>query len=328
MRTRVLVTAVLMTVLFAAAQSWALWGKPSTDTSQGNADMKLGEYKGLKQAIGVKDFENQAGWHGQWELGNNMAILLESALYDTGRFVLVEREKVTDVLAEQDLAASGRTAAASKVAQTGLMRSAKYLATGAIAEVSEDQSGGGAGINTPFGRIGGSKADAQMAVIVKLIDTTTGEIVAKERIVGKAGNVGLNLSNINIPGYSPSVDLGGFRKTPLGQAAQDCINKAAEYIAKQMEQFPFEGAVIKAGANGVIINRGSQFGVEAGQELVMMTQGETLLDPETGEILDQEKGEELGKLKVREVKEKISYCDVTDGEANPAPGTVVQAAKP
>ena len=41
--------------------------------------------------------------------------MLESALFDSGRFVIVEREKLGDVMAEQDLAASGR-AAKSKVA--------------------------------------------------------------------------------------------------------------------------------------------------------------------------------------------------------------------
>ncbi|MFH0879907.1 MAG: CsgG/HfaB family protein [Lentisphaerota bacterium] len=322
-RTIMMVSACLMGMSLFAANSFALWPKATTKTASANADMKLGEYKGLKQAIGCKQFENQAGWSGSWDLGQNLAIMLESALYDTGRFVIVEREKLTDVIAEQDLVASGRAAPAGKVAQTGKIRAARYIGSGAVTGVEESQSGGGGGISIGGFRVGGTHAKAQINLIVKLIDTTTGEIVAKESIVGQAGKTGLNV------GLSSGMfggDIGGFVKTPIGQAAQDCINQAAAFIAKKMEVFPFEGSVIKVAKNGqIIINRGSEFGVEPGQELVMSEQGEQLLDPDTGAILGTEEGGVIGKIKVTKADEKMSYADVIDGEKQPAAGTVVKA---
>jgi curli biogenesis system outer membrane secretion channel CsgG len=307
--------------LVTASPAFALWGKATTSTESGNAKMNLGEYKGLKQAIGCKDFANEAGWHGQWEIGRNLTIMLESSLFDSGRFVIVEREKLGDVLGEQDLAASGR-AAKSKVAKTGLVRSARYIASGAVTEVSENQSGGGAGIAIHGIRLGGGKNEAQITVIVKLIDTTTGEIVAKESVVGKAGGTSLKVG-VSVGGLD--ADLGGFKKTPLGQAAQDCIAKASEFIAKKMEVFPFEGSVVKSANGKVYINRGSEFGMEVGQALVMATEGETLTDPDTGAILGKEDGAVIGKLKVTKVDEKLSTCEVTEGEKSPAAGTRVTA---
>ena len=169
----------------------------------------------------------------------------------------------------------------------------------------------------------GGKSEAQVNIIVKLIDTTTGEIVAKESITGKAGKTDLKVG-VDIAGVS--TDLGGFKKTPLGQAAQDCINQAAEFLAKKMEEFPFEGSVIKATDSGtVLINRGSEFGVEVGQALVMGAEGKTLLDPDTGAILGKEEGKTIGKLKVSKVDKKFSYCEVTEGEKNPPAGTVVRS---
>jgi len=226
------------------------------------------------------------------------------------------------VMLEQDLAKSGRMAT-SKVAQTGLLRAARYIGTGAVTEVEGKQSGGGGGISFHGISLGGGKSEAQVTVIVKLIDTTSGEIVAKERIVGKAGNthlkVGLDIAGVN-------TDLGGFKKTPLGQAAQDCINQATAVIAKKMEEFPFEGAVITTSSSGkVLINRGAEFGVEAGQELVMGAEGKTITDPDTGAILGKEEGQTIGKLKVSKVDKKFSYCDVTEGEKNPPKGTVVRS---
>lgn len=321
-------TGMLAGIVVVGMAAWctpalALWGKAKTETKDGDAKFDLPEYKGLKHAIGVKDFDNDAGWRGQWELGGNLSIMLESALYDTGRFVLVEREMLTDVIQEQDLAASGRMAQTKKVAQTAKLRPAKYLATGAVTEVDSAQSGADGGVRIKGFNVGLGKQKAQVTIIAKLVDTTSGEIVSKKRIVGKPGGTKLRL------GYAGSdwgADLGGFKKTPLGQAAQDAIAQAALFFAQTMEEFPFEGSVIKATDGGqVIVNRGSMYGLEVGQMLVMQEKGEVLVDPDTGEILDEEEGEVVGKLKVAKVKEKISYCDVVDGEGEPERGTAVYA---
>jgi len=319
------VSTVLIAVFLSlvSTSSFALWGKPKTKTVDGNADMGLGEYKGMKHAIGCKEFTNDAGWHRRWDLGKNLTVMLESALYDSGRFVLVEREQLKDVLIEQDLMASGRMAKTKKIAKTGVIRPAKYIASGAVTEVSHNQSGGHGGVSTKWGRIGGKASDTKIALVVKLIDTSTSEIVAKQRIEGTAGKKGLDLSNLHIPGTSTAVDLGGFKEDPVGQAAQDCIIQAVKFIAKEMESFPFDGSVIKASSGKILINRGSEYGVEVGQKLVMQTEGETLLDPDTGAILGREDGEIIGNLEVTSVKEKFSSCKVLDGEANPARGTIV-----
>ncbi|MBP7274955.1 MAG: hypothetical protein KBA51_01990 [Kiritimatiellae bacterium] len=309
-----------MALLISAMPAHALWGQAKTKTESANAP-SMGEYKGVKHAIGVKGFSTEGSWTTQWKIGDNLTAMMESALFDTGRFVVVQREQLRDVLLEQDLIASGRAAQAKGVAQTGKIRPARYLAGGAITEVSENQSGGDAGINVRGFRIGGSRSEAQVTVVVTLTDTTTGEIVAKERVVGRAGKTGLKV------GYSGAIggELGGFQKTPLGQAAQDVINQAVEFIAKKMEEFPATGNIVKTQSPGkVIVNRGSEYGVEEGQTLVMITEGETLVDPGTGEILGREEGQTIGKIKVTKVAEKMSYADVLEGEPSPAAGTIVQ----
>ncbi|MBN2301375.1 MAG: hypothetical protein JXN60_02535 [Lentisphaerae bacterium] len=291
-----------------------------TQTADGDADMKLGEYHGLKHAIGCKGFENESGWSGSWELGNNLTVMLESALFDTGRFVIVEREQLKDVIAEQDLIAGGRAAEARKVAKTGLIRPARYLATGAITQASEGVSGRDAGISVGGISLGGSKSKAQVTIVVKLVDTTTGEVVAKKSIVGKAGRTGLSVG-LSYAGVGAS--LGGFEKTPMGEAAQDCINAAAVFLAKKMEEMPFEGSVVKTSFGKVYINRGTDVGLSAGKILVMRTEGELLTDPDTGAILGKEEGTQIGKLKITNAQEHMSICTVIEGEKSPARGTVV-----
>lgn len=319
--------ALTAAVSFSGCNTLGQFGGMTGDkpAERANADMGLGEFKGLKNAVGVKGFDNEAGWRGNYDLGDNLTVMLESALFDTGRFVLVEREKLKDVVAEQDLAASGRTAPAKKVAQTGLIRPARYLATGAITTVEDAASGGEGGVRIGGFNVGLGAKKAQITIVAKLIDTTTGEIVAKERITGKPGGIG---ASIGYSGGSFGASLGGFTKTPLGEAAQDCINQAAKFFAKSMENLPFEGSVIKVANNGqVLVNRGSEYGIAVGQELVMAEQGEQLVDPDSGEVLGYEDGAELGTLKIVKVTEKVSYAEVTSGEANPEPGTTVTLKK-
>jgi len=296
-------------------------GTDKTKVKDGDADMGLPEYHGIKHAVGVVDFANDAGYNGQWELGYNLSILLESALFDTGRFVLVEREKLGAVIGEQDLAASGRMAKASAVAQTGKLRPAKYIATGALTEVEHNESGGHGGFNIKGFRVGGSKADAKITIIAKLIDTTTGEIIAKKRITGEAGRAKLNLG---ISKGSFNGDIGGFAKTPLGEAAQDCINQAAKFFALQLEELPASGAVVLVKDGRVIINRGKQYNFREGMVLAMTEMGEDLIDPETGEVLEKAEGKEIGTIRIVKTSDKVSYCEVVSGESNPPRGTVVQ----
>ncbi len=313
------VTAVSMFMMSGCALLDPLVGK--TEVSEGDSKMGLPEYKGIKHAIGCKNFANQGGWAGSYDLGNNLSIMMEAALYDTGRFVMVEREQLADVIVEQDINASGRTAGAKNVAKTGLLRPAKYLATGAVIEASEDTSGGFGGISFGGISLGGGKAKCRVKIIAKLVDTTTGQVVKKKEFTGVAGkanmSVGLSYNGIN-------TDMGGFKKTPMGEAAQDCIIQYAKWLALEMEKEKFDASVVKVADDGqIIINRGSAHSLPVGKELVMREEGTLLTDPGTGEVLGNEEGKELGQLKVAKVLEKISYCSVTAGTKKPKPGTLV-----
>lgn len=293
-----------------------------TTTSESDAKFNLPEFKGMKHAVGCKDFDNQAGWHGQWKIGNNLSVMLESALFDTGRFVVVEREKLTEIIKEQDLVTSGRAAPAKKVAKTGMIRPARYLATGAVTVVEEGTSGGMGGINIKGFNVGGSSAKATVTIIAKLVDTTTSAVVMKKSITGKSGKVSFNVG-MNIKGVG--ADLGGFAKTPLGEAAQDCINQAAVFFAKEIEKIPVDACVASVKDGKIYINRGSDYNVAVGQNFVMEEEGDPISDPNTGEIIGSTQGKILGKIVVKTVLEKLSVCDPVSGDKNPKQGTLVKA---
>jgi curli biogenesis system outer membrane secretion channel CsgG len=321
---RILNLSLLLTsLLIAAAPAHAFLGnamKKDAESEEGKSQVELPEYKGIKHAIAVTDFDNQQNWRAQVELGNALAAMLESALFESGRFVIVERADLGDVIMEQDLQASGRAAESSQTAQTGLIRSAKYLATGDITRVSDGTQGTGGGIGIKGFRLGLGGSKSEVELVVKLIDTTSSTVVASKRIMGVAGGSKLRV------GYSTrgfSGDLAGFAETPLGEAAQDAISTAVEFIATEMEDYEITANVVLVRSNDmIVINRGEDYGVEVGDRFLIREAGEVLTDPATGEILDVFEGAVTGKIKVNRVTEKVSYAELVDGVA-PARGDAV-----
>jgi curli biogenesis system outer membrane secretion channel CsgG len=81
---------------------------PGQGPSLGQAQAE--RYDGPKARIAVADFEDKMSSSGQYraEYGRGMADMLATALFNTNRYIVLERQKLTYVLAEQDLGASGR----------------------------------------------------------------------------------------------------------------------------------------------------------------------------------------------------------------------------
>ena len=310
----------LATALVVQAQiSDLLKPGTKTKTKDDTAATQMGEYRGVRHALGIVDFTTSQNLSIDETVAQNMRAMLESALFATNRFVIVERGNLDAVAQEQDLQKGDRAAKASSVAQTGKLRSARYLAACTVTEASSSTSGDSGGIAIHGIRLGGSSAKSAIVLVVKVIDTTSGEVVASERIRGEAGKSGVNLG-LSQQGWSG--ELSSFAETPMGQAAQDCINKAVVFIAHKMETTAVEGVIVSVSEQSIIINLGQNYGINAGQKFTVRRQGEALTDPATGEVLGNSEGAVVGTVEVTSTREKLSYCKLVDGEL-PARGDAV-----
>jgi curli biogenesis system outer membrane secretion channel CsgG len=187
--------------------------------------------KGDKIRIGVLRFTNETSaswWNSQ--VGRELSDMLAAELVSTRAFSVLERKEIDAVLGEQDLSASDRVSAKTKVRMKEL-KGAQYLIAGTVSAYEENVKGGGAGIRVGPVSLGGSKEKAYIAVDVKLIDTETGEIVDARTIEatakGSALSAGLSIRNF-------SLDGGAYNKTPAGKAIRACILYVAEYLECSM----------------------------------------------------------------------------------------------
>jgi curli biogenesis system outer membrane secretion channel CsgG len=184
-----------------------------------------------KPVLAVNEFKNEtsAGW---WYggAGRDLADMLTNELQATGKFKMVEREKLAAVLDEQDLADSGRIKKGTG-AKIGKLTGAKYIVTGSLSAYEEDVASTGGGLSFRGISVGGKKESAYLAVDLRVIDTTTGEIEFTRTVEGRSSGGGVAVG----------VYRGGFggnlakqNKTPAGKAIRAAIVEISDYLSCAM----------------------------------------------------------------------------------------------
>jgi curli biogenesis system outer membrane secretion channel CsgG len=271
---------------------------------------------------------------------NNVETQVRQALNQTNRFTMVERTTaLDDVIGEQDLGASGRVD--NKTAPAiGKIRGADYTVKVEIIEIDPEKEskqikavGGGIGASTlGIGSIGVSGTVAWARVNVRVIRTETGVVVADMTVDGTAKEKGLGIRGGLIKGVTRGIvgGGGGFdskKAASLSDALQVAANKAAYHAAMKLEDVPWEGLVSGVKDDGrITINAGTNIGLKTGLTLAILSKGEEVTDPESGESLGFETSE-IGMARIVSVDEKFSTCEVVGGGGGAKPGDIVRLVK-
>lgn len=237
------------TFAYFALAVLALWliscAPTATVTSGGGpsiAEAQAERYDGPKARMAVGEFQDktakgggQTGWLSMFgvsfkEIGDGMRDMLTTALFNSNRFIVLEREQLDTVMKEQDLATAGRIKRGTE-APTGEIYGAELIITAAVTEFEGGAKGIGGGTKVLGVTVGGGLTKAHVAIDLRIIDAKTSQIVGATTVTGSATSFGGG-GAANVGGVLP-VALGGFSKTPTEQAIRVCIQKAVEYIASQ-----------------------------------------------------------------------------------------------
>jgi curli biogenesis system outer membrane secretion channel CsgG len=180
----------------------------------------------------------QRWWDDNYDIGKGMADLIVDAMLEDGSFRIFERKKIAAVLGEQDLANSNRADPdAQSVAKLGKVAGVKYLVTGSITKFGTEDSkkgvgGGGFGAGRfGLGGVGMSKGKATVAITVRVIDTSTSEIMLSAKGEGVSKRSGLMLG-----GGAGGGGGGGFGGFQMGSSnfRETVIGEATELAVKQL----------------------------------------------------------------------------------------------
>jgi curli biogenesis system outer membrane secretion channel CsgG len=262
-------------------------------------------YQGLRKTIAVDPFQTPDSIVGGAGTSEGLTTLLTDALTHDGRFVVVERDAMDSIATEQQLGAQHSTTVET-AAQAGHLIGANFIVRAAVTKF-ETQAG--ASSISVYG-VGLSSSHAVVGVALRVIDTTTGQVVATSKGEATAAAHGVSLSYVFNNGQSAS--FGEQRQTPLGEAAEKAIDQAVAGIATGLEHAPWSALVVERADGRVYINAGANENLEPGALLHVARKDHDLTDPSTGEVLETIK-DDVGDVRVTEVREKISIAEVVSG---------------
>jgi curli biogenesis system outer membrane secretion channel CsgG len=190
-----------------------------------------------RPTIAVLGFEYgtiQKWWSGTQDIGEGISDLIVDELVNDGSFRVIERKRLDAVLAEQNFSNSERADPSAKtVAQLGKALGVKYLVVGSITKFGTEQSnksfgGGGYGSAYGLGQVGTAKGKANVAITARIIDTSTGEIMASAKGDGTSKRSGLLLAGGGGGGGGGGlgrIEFGAsdFKDTILGEATEAAV---------------------------------------------------------------------------------------------------------
>lgn len=215
MRLSVAALAALSFSLTACAASTAT---VVSSSGPGIAAVQNAPAHGPQPRIAVQPFEFRSSEGGPG-VGAGMADMLTDSLVNTGKFIVVERDRLKDLTAEQDLAESGRFKR-DTVAPVGELEGAELLIRGSITSFEKECSGGSAIIV--------SAKEACIGINLRIVDVKTGRVVNATTVEATSANRGIGLvyTRSDLP-----IGLGAFSKTPMEKAIRNAIEAAVQHIA-------------------------------------------------------------------------------------------------
>lgn len=228
------VSLLFMTVNFSGCAG--LFHPTATVESPGALPL----YSGPKARIAVADFEVKAAKAGG-QIGSGLRDMLITALVNSNRFSVVERQALGAVMQEQELQSQSATQQPGG-AQRGKIKTAELIITAAVTEFEPRVSGGRAGIGGGGGPssgilgglLGASLNKAHMALDIRVIDASTSEVIAATRVRGQASDIaGGFMAGVFGNGIMGG-GLSAYANTPMEKAIRICIVEAVRYITQAL----------------------------------------------------------------------------------------------
>ena len=274
-----------------------------------------------KVRVAVLDFNTEAV-HGTWrwswswrDLSTTAADTLTHELVQNGGLTVVERQRLDEVLAEQNLGDSGRVDP-STAAQIGKVLGVQVVVIGSVMEFGLKEQGG----KIPqlgkwkFGRgIGAKVVTGRAKLSARLVDTTTAEIIGSYE-----GDGTHRFGKGEFAGARAGTDWDtGTASKVLAEAVEEIAAGVSE-DAGQLDPSTFrggiEGKIARVDGGKLYLNVGQSHGVRVGDRFAVRSLGEAIIDPDTGEELGREETAR-GSIEVTQVAgAKLSIAKIVDGE--------------
>lgn len=263
------------------------------------------EYTGPKRKVAVIDFENKTKY-GERRLGNAASDILITELGKTGKFILIEREKLNKVLEEQKLGMTG-IIDPNTIATVGKILGLDAIITGSISQFGTKTVG------TDFLITQSKSQIAEATVDIRVVDIETARIIYTDS--------GKGVSSEKHSSFLGMGTRGGYAETIEGNALRAAITKFSENVATQISKRPWSCRVADVSEGEIYLDAGQESGLKLETVLVVYELGKEIISPDTGIVIGRRQTK-AGMIKVLEYfGENGSIAMLVEGNL-PKPGSL------
>lgn len=296
---RVVVAAAALAAVGAASTAGA--APPALPSNWDDRYLDLAVEKGsARPTLAVLPFTigEGVGRVGELHAGD----ILATVLFKTGRFELVERAKLDQILAEQKLGRSGKVDE-STAARVGQLSGASMVVFGTVATATQQV----------VDKFAFDLVVTEVRVEVRAVETSTGKVVFTESADGRA--------EMKVVTDAHGEVISGARnpETEYVKAATAAVLTVSQKLAAGI---PVVGFVVSVDGERLVTDVGSERELSKGQRLVVLRPAKRLVHPVTKKPLGWEK-EILGQAEVEAVELSTSRARIRKPQAPIQPGDIV-----
>jgi curli biogenesis system outer membrane secretion channel CsgG len=286
-----------------------------------------------RMAVSPFDYSTVISWVQYWfnspyNIGDGIRAMLTVRMAQSNTITLLEREKIDQIMKEQDFGASNRVRQGT-AARIGQISGADVNLYGDIVIFGRDDTtkrkGAAAVVGGLFGRVAGAavafnkEEKAVVGINLRLVDTETGEVIETAEARGESSRSSKDYAGVlGVAGAGAGVAAGGatgmtssnFQQTIIGEATSNAVSKVVEYLETRVPKLPakpraIEGRVAVIGPGTATLALGSSEGVLRGDRFEILQINGEIRDPATKEVIDIE-AVKIGELVVDTVREKTA----------------------
>lgn len=250
-------------------------------------------YTGPKRRIGVVEFENKSAY-GQGRLGGSAADILITELVKSGKFIVVERDRMNKILEEQKLQTQG-TIDSQTAVQLGQIMGLEAIVVGAVSQFGVKKEGSDYLITQSKQQV------AEVTVDIRLIDAQSGQVLMADSGKGRAKSRKGSFLGMGT--------TGAYDETLEGEALRSSIAQFVDNISSQLNKKPWSCMIADASGGELYLNAGQDSGINPGMKLDCYRQGAEIRDPSSNRVIGHRE-ELLGPAEVERYCGDSGDCSI------------------
>jgi len=302
MKVNQIVMVVVSSMLFTACatvEKKEVHQTPVKPPSVSKTLVEVENTKSLKRKVAIGRFTNETTYGQSFFIdGNNNRIgkqamdILSAKLFETGKFIMLERADLAQV--EKELTMAGNSA---------MNNAADYLVVGSITEFGRKEVSD-VGV---FSRV--KRQEANATVHIRIVDVSTGQIIYSESGKGIAYSEAGTVLGVG--------DKAAYDSSLNDKVLDVAITDLASNVIENMLDKPWRSFILSSEEGNLIISGGKSQNIAKDSVFDVVKTGKKVKNPQTGMYITLP-GKTVAKIKVlssfgNTAESEVSFSEIVEG---------------